>query len=442
MLAADAGGVTALAVALSGGRDSIALLDALVRATPARGIRLAAIHVHHGWSVHADAWAAFCAETCARLGVTFALRCVQLSGAPRRSLEADARRARYAAMVDAARELGIATIALAHHQDDQAESLLLQLGRGAGPRGLAAMAAARHDGGILWLRPLLDLPRKVIDEYIRMRGLAHVDDDSNASPRHRRNALRQSVIPAIAAVLPGYPATLARAARWQAEASQLLDELAAIDAGNAFDGTTLERAALVLLAPPRARNLLRWFLRQHDLAAPSSVRLDAMLGQLRGAKPDARVRLAHAGYEIGLHRGRVMVHAPLPAPYECAWNGESRLALPHGTLAFVTAHGEGISTARLAAEGTVVRMRGGGERLQLDAGRPRRALKSLLQAAGVPPWERASLPLVWCGDALAAVPGIGVDVAFRAGIGEAGVRVEWLPGAARRGQGSSDGKML
>jgi tRNA(Ile)-lysidine synthase len=156
-----------------------------------------------------------------------------------------------------------------------------------------------------------------------------------------------------------------------------------------------------------------------------------MLVQLRSAKPDARVQLVHAGVELGLHRGRIIVHAPQPAPYEFAWQGEGEIALPHGTLAFVATNGDGVSTAQLAMAATVVKPRGGGERLRLDAGGRQRALKSLLQDSGVPHWERAALPLVWCGGALAVVPGIGVDAAFRASVGERGWRVEWAPNDRR-----------
>jgi tRNA(Ile)-lysidine synthase len=426
-LDAHAGGVAVLAVALSGGRDSLVLLDALARLAPQRGMALCAIHVHHGLSAHADEWAAFCAAACARLGLPFALRRVHVRSAARDGIEDAARRERYAALANAAGDLGADAIALAHHQDDQAETLLLQLGRGAGPQGLAAMAPARRAHGLLWLRPLLDLPRAAIDTCVDARAIAHVDDDSNASTRHRRNALRQRVAPALAAVFPGYPGTFARAASLQAEAAQLLDQLAAADARTAIEAGLLDRNTLLALDAPRARNLLRHFLRLHGLPAPSAARLAAMLDQITTARADARVRLAHAGVEIGIHRGQVAVHAPAPAAYALAWQGESTLQLPHGTLAFETVAGEGLCATRLARGAVVVRARSGGERLQLAADRPRQAVKALLRDAGVPHWERGALPTVWCGDALAAVAGIGVDMAFRARPGEAGFRLAWLP---------------
>jgi tRNA(Ile)-lysidine synthase len=172
--------------------------------------------------------------------------------------------------------------------------------------------------GLALLRPFLALPRAAIDAYAAARGLAWVDDESNANTGVKRNFIRHDVAPRLAAAFPGYPVTLVRAAAHQAEAARLIDELAALDAQGAVAddpvaGATLDRTALIVLAaraPHRARNLLRWFLRQHQLAAPSAARLAAMLDQLSGAAPHARVRLVHAGVEVGFHRGRIVVHAP------------------------------------------------------------------------------------------------------------------------------------
>jgi len=420
-------------VALSGGRDSMALLDALAVLAPDLGVALAALHVHHGLSPNADAWAAFCADQCAMRGVPLTVRRARVGRAPGASLEATARTARYAALDAADADI----VALAHHADDQAETLLLQLLRGAGPRGLAAMPAQRAStGGPLLLRPFLALPRAAIDAYAAARGLAWVDDESNANTGVKRNFIRHDVAPRLAAAFPGYPATLARAAGHQAEAARLTDDLALLDAQGAIDtdGTgdaTLDRAALVALAaraPHRARNLLRWFLRRHDLRAPSAARLAAMLDQMVGAAADARVRLPHGGAEVGIHRGRIAVHPPPVAPFAIPWQGEARLALPHGTLEFVPCTGAGIARASLDAGNVTVRTRGGGERIRLAEDRPRHALKRLLQGAGMPLWQRVSLPLIFCGDALAAVPGLGVDTRFQAAAGTPGCRVHWRPG--------------
>jgi tRNA(Ile)-lysidine synthase len=417
-----------LAVALSGGRDSVALLDALCRVAVARGHRLSALHIHHGLSPHADAWQRHCVALCAARGVPLAVRAIAVPRAPQTSLEAVARRLRYTALADAAAATGVRFVALAHHRDDQAETLLLQLLRGAGPHGLAGMPAA-HVGarGVTFVRPLLGVTRAAIDEHARAAQLAWIEDESNAQHRHRRNAVRHVVMPALAQVFPQPSLTLARAAQHQADAARLADDLASIDAADAVAAATLGQAALAALPPHRARNLLRWFLHRQGLPAPSTSRLVEMLRQLAGARADAGVALAHAGVEVGVYRGRIAVHPPAPPAFDIPWCGEDELALPHGRIAFAPARGAGIATAYLAGAVFRVRCRAGGERLQLAADRPRRALSALLQEAGIPPWARRALPLVWRGDALAAAPGVGVDVAFAAPPDEAGVTVTWHP---------------
>jgi tRNA(Ile)-lysidine synthase len=244
---------------------------------------------------------------------------------------------------------------------------------------------------------------------------------------HRRNALRLDVVPAFAATFPGYPATLARAASHQAEAARLADDLAEIDSLSLRVGDGLDRNAFAGLPAHRARNVLRRFLHAHGLRAPSAARLEAMQVQLCTARGDARVELRHDGAAIGVHRGLVVVHAPAPRPFARSWLGEADLALPHGRLSFVPGEGEGIARSRLDGRDVVVRAREGGERLKLAADRPRRALKAWLQEAGVPAWERAALPLVFCDGELAAVAGLGVDVAFAAPHGAASLRLVWRP---------------
>jgi tRNA(Ile)-lysidine synthase len=417
-----------IAVALSGGRDSAALAAAVAALPGVRAREPFAIHVHHGLSPHADAWAASCASLCESLGMPLVVRRVAVDARDPEGVEAAARRVRYRALADAAREAGATAILLAHHQDDQAETLLLQLARGSGPHGLAGMPEARADAsGILWLRPLLGVPRRVVDAWVRSRGLAFVDDESNASPRHRRNALRLEVVPGLARVFPGYPGTLARAAALQAEAAALIDELAVQDLAPLDDGGRLDVAGLARLPAHRARNALRHFLRREGLRAPSAARLASLAGQLALARPDARTEFVHDGVRFGVHRGRLGRRPEAVAAFERGWQGEALLALPHGCLAFVEAIGAGLAASALEGARVVVRSRAGGERLALNPARPRRALKAWLRESGLPPWQRAALPLVFCGDALAAVAGLGVDVAFRAGPDAPGYRLDWQP---------------
>jgi tRNA(Ile)-lysidine synthase len=414
-----------VAVALSGGRDSIALLDACIALRDARAISVVAIHVHHGLSPSADAWAAFCEAHGRSVGVPVQVRRVAVGARPREGVEAAARELRYSALADAARDAGASAILLAHHEDDQAETLLLQLFRGAGPRGLAAMPAAQSESGILWLRPLLGISRNDIDAHVAARGLPFVDDPSNDDARHRRNLIRSQLAPLIARAFPGYPGTLGRAARLQAEAALLLDELAAVDAADAMAGPRLARARLAALPERRARNLLRAFLRANGLRAPGAGRLAEMLRQFVNAAPDRQVRIGHDGRILGVHRGFVVLHEPEIATFEVPWRGEPTIALPHGQMTFEPCDGDGLALDRIGNANVVLRPRTGGERLRLVPAGPSRSVKHLLQEAAVPPWARSRLPLVYCDGILVAVPGIGIDEAWRAGPGRQGVLPTW-----------------
>jgi tRNA(Ile)-lysidine synthase len=414
-----------VAVALSGGVDSMVLLDAMAACANERSIAFSAIHVNHGISPNAERWADFCAAQCASRKVPLATFRLRLERRRGQSLEALARTARYECLSAADAEV----IALAHHADDQAETLLLQLLRGAGPHGLAAMPHYRPGCPAL-LRPLLGLTRASLSAYAAARGLDWIDDESNVDRKHKRNVLRHAVAPLLAADFPGYPGALVRAAAHQAEASTLLDELAALDAAGAVDELGLERARLAALPAARAGNLLRWFMRREGLRRPSRARLSEMLRQLLQAANDAKVSIAHDGREIGVYRGRILIHARPPEPYALAWHGELEVRLPGGVLTFVPVRGAGLCADRLKQVPVSLRSRGGGERIQLATNRPHRAVKKILQEAGLPRWERAALPLVWCGDELAAIPGIGVALAFQAARDGPGWTLAWTPDAA------------
>jgi len=277
------------------------------------------------------------------------------------------------------------------------------------------------------MRPFLCLSRATLAAYARSRKLAWVEDESNANPEHKRNVLRTDVGPRLRAHFPGYPETLARAAQHQADAARLLDELAALDGAVAVDGDALLRERLGRLSSPRAANLLRWFLRREGLRPPPTARLAEMLRQLLDANEDAQVRIACDHSEIGIYRGQIRIHAPPTAPFELRWDGERELQLPGGSLCFEQTSGDGISAAKLAQAPVLLRSRAGGERLRLAANRPHHDVKKLMQQAGLPAWERRALPFVWCGSELAAVAGIGVDVAFRATPGAPGWRLIWTP---------------
>jgi tRNA(Ile)-lysidine synthase len=369
-----------VAVALSGGMDSVVLLHLLKDHADLR-----AVHVHHGLSPNADAWAAFCRKLCRQWRIPLKVARVQVRKSGK-GLEAAAREARYRAF--AAMDADV--IALAHHLDDQAETVLINLLRGSGLRGASGMRAlARFEEKVI-ARPLLDIPRQAIEEYARRHRLQWVEDESNADEALTRNFVRRRLGPQIETRFPRWKSALARAAR------------------------------LFAAKERRAQQLLRSYLESQGLKAPSEAKLAEMLKQL--TSEGAHTKLEHDGRTLRVYRGRVMADSPPPGGFAAIeWKGERRLKIPAlgGELRFKP--GAGIAMDRVKAGGFEVRLRAGGERLQLDPRRPRRTLKNLFQEAGVPPWARSRMPLLFRGADLVWAPGLGVDVRYRG----AGLVPEW-----------------
>ncbi|MGD9788296.1 MAG: tRNA lysidine(34) synthetase TilS [Sulfuricellaceae bacterium] len=411
-----------MALALSGGLDSVVLFDLLLALRLSQGFEFSAIHVHHGLSPNADQWESFCHQLCRRHAVPFQAKRVEISRRPRQSLEALAREARYQAFVHSGHEV----IFLAQHADDQAETFFLQLLRGAGPKGLGAMPEERimPEAGVRLLRPLLDIPRSLLEAYAVQHQLEWVEDESNRDPAYDRNFLRHEILPRLEQRFPGYRQTLGRACRHLAEAGDLLEELAALDAESAVKGEFLDVRILQTLSPARAANLLRHYLSQRRIPLPDTERLHEALRQLREAKEDAQVRIRFGEFEIRRYRWRAVaqkVELELPPDWSCAWRGEEKLDLPGVRLSFERRKGQGISLAMLENQELTLRFRTGGERFQPSCARPSRSLKNLLQESGVPPWRRARLPLLFCREKLLWVPEVGVDCAYQAGDSEIGL---------------------
>jgi tRNA(Ile)-lysidine synthase len=376
-----------LAVGLSGGIDSVVLLHLLRALQRQYGYRLSAVHVNHGLSPNADDWEEFCRVFCRDLGVSFKSFKVKVRK-KRKGLEAAARDARREALS----KLSVDAIALAHHLDDQAETVLLNLLRGAGIEGASGMAAKSRLGSKLLLRPLLHVSRKEIAAYAAEHRLGWIEDESNRNTALTRNFLRHEVGPLLATRFPRWRESLARAAR-------------------NFSRRKSD--------PSQA---MRALLASRDLKAPSEAKLAEMLKQLEAG----RGSIKHEGVMLRFYRGRVFPgkEKTVPRFKPKTWNGEARLPLPAlgGELRFKRVRGRGID-ARLKP--LQVRLRFGGERLKLDARRPHRTLKNLFQEAGVPPWERERLPLLYRGDDLVWAPGLGVDVKFLAASRAEGLMPEW-----------------
>lgn len=418
-----------LCVGLSGGMDSVVLLHALSRlartGTPV--FSLSALHVHHGISPNADAWADYCAGFCRECGVPLDIVPVTVSRDSGEGLEAAARRLRHAVFAGCSADW----LALAHHRDDQAETVLLNLLRGAGVAGAAGMLAERPQAqGPALVRPLLDVPRDVIEGYAAEHGLRWVEDESNEDRHFRRNFLRHEIMPRLEAKFPGARQSLARAAGHFAEAAGLLDDLAAIDrAALAVPSGRIGLAGFNALPLARARNLLRHAWVSAGFRAPDARWIDEAIRQLANVTSLSEICVATVDGELHAYRGELHVvrHFPAPPGEALSWSGEELLPWSGGLLRFVPATGEGILRSLLVDGPVLIKPRQGGERLQPDGKRPRRSLRNLLRENAVPPWERARLPYLWCNGRLAWVGGQGVDVAFSCPPGETGVTPVWEP---------------
>ncbi len=415
-----------LLLGLSGGVDSVVLLHLLVQISPQFSWRLSALHVHHGISPLADSWAVFCTELCAKYSIPLQVEQVDIKPLRSMGTEAAARQLRHAALASQSVDF----IALAHHRDDQVETLLLQLLRGAGVRGASAMPLlkSRHEAPSL-LRPLLDVERSELEAYAHEHELQWVEDDSNKDVSYPRNFLRHQVLPVLQQRFPAYRTTLARSARHFAEAAGLLDELAGQDAIAAIHDERLSVAALRQISSARGKNLLRYFLVQRHAPIPDSTRLDEMLRQLCEAGEGAQIKVTWQDWQLRCYRNHAYVlPVTLPAAeFAIVWQGEAEIILPasHGVLQFERVTGQGLNLAKLQQKIVTIRPRQGSVSIQLDNARPRQSLRNLLQQKSVPPWQRELLPLLYLGDELVCVPDVANAAVYAAQANEEGVLVSW-----------------
>lgn len=440
-------------VGLSGGVDSVVLLHLLDKLSARFSWQISALHVHHGISPNADRWSDFCADLCASLRIFLHIEHVDIAPLREHGIEAAARKLRHAAFARQPCDF----VAVAHHADDQVETLLLQLLRGSGVRGASAMPVLSLkeplairlscqetpvkppvmpkqpqmpglSDSIALVRPLLHCSRREILEYASAHQLRWIEDESNADDNYPRNFLRHRVLPLLGERFPAYRDTLTRSARHFAEATMLLDELARQDGAGKMAGGTIAAETLRSLDPARAKNLLRYFL--HDIGAPMPqlVQLDDMLNQLCNARQDAAVCVNYSGWQVRRYQGRV--HAlPAMADFDrnlmLPWNGENELEWPalHTRLLFQHDRRPGISSAKLQLAPVTLRLRQGGETLRSHPNAATRTLKNLLQEQHVAPWHRDRMPLLYCGEKLVCVPGVAIAAEYLADGHESAIAV-------------------
>jgi tRNA(Ile)-lysidine synthase len=434
----SASGPPAIAIAYSGGLDSAALLHLAHDYAMRHGIALFAFHIHHGLSPNADQWLAHCRQECARLGITFDKRHVTLDGKDKTGVEEAARISRYAALGALCHDHGVPLLLTAHHLDDQAETVLLQLLRGSGVAGLSGMDAANTAPGLLGDpdlligRPLLSVSRADLAYFVSGKQIAHIEDESNLDPRYARNALRHQVMPALAQYFPGFQQRFARTAQHAQSAQRLLIDLAAQDLAVCLDGECLDVNRLKQLDPDRIDNMLRYWFGSRGVRMPSTSWLNEMRTQLLEAKCDAQLCVTHADCHIRRHRDRVFITPKLSEamleepPMAFRWNGEPSMRFANfgGVLHFETTE-QGLDADWLRGQSLAIRLRSGGEKLKPAANRPTKSLKYHYQAHDVPAWERERLPLITTGERLLFAAGIGMDCHYISTGSEPRIRFRW-----------------
>lgn len=417
-------------VAYSGGLDSHVLLHAMTRLREQQPGRVVeAIHVNHALQPSAQQWAEHCSRTCAALQMSCHVLQVDAAPASGESPEAAARHARYQALAGMLQPGDV--LLTAHHRDDQAETLLLQLLRGAGPHGLAAMPVAATFGRGVHLRPLLEFTHAELQNYASEQQLRWIEDPSNAETGFDRNYVRHEIMPRLAARWPAASSLLARSAGHAADAASLLDAMAHSDLAQITgDAGTLSVMQLKTLDPPRQRNVLRAWFRLLRLPLPSAIHIDHILHDVVAVAGDREPCVRWPGAEVRRYRDRLYA-LPLLQVHDVSlvlpWDMQRPLPLPAGlgTLRATPAQGRGLKASLCGAAEVTVRFRHGGERCR-PAGRGHsHELRKLYQEAGIPPWQRDRIPLIYVGSDLAAVGALWCCEPFHAGPGEDGLLLSY-----------------
>ena len=411
-----------IAVALSGGLDSVVLLDTVCKAqTKNQPSQIFAFHIHHGLQKQADDWLIFCEKLAKKYQVHFDFRLLHLVGEEQGNIEARARAGRYEALADLCTEYGIEDLLLAHHQNDQAETVLLQLLRGAGVAGLSGMPNSRvlssKEGEITLWRPLLNQSKKELEAYAKEHKLKWIEDPSNRDMKYRRNAIRKTIIPTLEKIQPEAMINLARSAGLLAEAQTLLDRLARQDGKTIILKDGIQLKQLLELAKkdlPAANNLLRYWLKTNDLTMPSQERLAAWWTDLNIVKAGAQLEWAHDEKRIRLWRGILQIENTNAGTwvFKAIPSSSKTPGLPSQLVK------EARKTGHITQKN-----RSGSEKIQIKANTPRKTLKNLFQESDIPPWQR-NAPLLYINGDLIAVAGVGLSYPHLVHSGPR-VRPEW-----------------
>jgi tRNA(Ile)-lysidine synthase len=410
-------------IAYSGGLDSAVLLSLFHELGKELPLKLRAIHVNHGVSPHAGDWSNHCAQVCEQYGIDLLPHTLASYALSSGSLEADLRDARYGFFATCLAEGDV--LVTAHHQDDQAETILLQLLRGAGPKGLAAMAIVKPFAAGYHGRPLLDFTRDSLQRYADDRQLVWIEDESNQNPKFTRNYLRHEILPLLKARWPSVSATLSRSATYCAEAQTLLEEFAHEIHANVAGSckNTLSVSKLLQCSPERQRLILRCWIHQAGFSMPDAKKLETIQTNVLTAGWDRLPCVSWGLIELRRYRDDLYLMTSL-AEQDLSVAHDWELTIPlHvpgiGVMHAVAGYGRGM---RADLKSVSIRFRQGGENVEIP-GRGRRTLKNLFQEWNVLPWERERVPLIYAEDKLIAVTGYFLHADYAAKSHELGYEI-------------------
>ena len=414
-------------VGLSGGIDSVLLLELLKQQIDSK--RIQAVHINHGLSDNADQWQQFTQDYCRQLDVDYHAEKIQLV-VTGEGIEAAAREARYAVFEKRLKQNGL--LFLAHHADDQVETVLYRLLRGSGSKGLAGIPETRPLGMGQLIRPLLAYSKQAIQREAVERDLNWIEDESNLDDRFDRNYIRNQVIPVIAKRWPDYPQTIMHSAGLSDQANQLskdlaLEDLASLDELNERAGWSISIEALTNLSTLRQRNFLRYWSEIQHLSAPSSKIINEILSSVVGARQDASPEIVWQSQCWARFQNRLYLlnhsNQQVPQDFPISWNMQNCLLLADGSQ--ISAESSKDKGLLVAVESLEVRYRQGGERCKPEGRGHSNSLKKLLLEYQLPPWLRDRVPLFYVNRELVAVGDLWVCEDWVAEPNQSGVKIKW-----------------
>ena len=429
-----------IGVAYSGGLDSSVLLHALCQLQKQKKIphefELHALHINHGLQPQALEWQEHCQTQAEKRGIIFHTRRVQIDTQQGIGIEAAAREVRYAALFAIAQAVALDLILTAHHADDQVETFVLQLLRGAGLAGLTAMPAIskKHANILPIARPLLNRQRRELEAYASKHSLLYIEDFSNQDTRYTRNAIRLNILPMLDKLAPHYRGSILRAIDHLQDTRELVDQISEQD----WQMCALNKQQIVLselrrLSSVRARNVLRYWLQKNGLRAPGTKHLQALYQQMLNAKDDGQPLWAYEDIQIRRYKDTLELQDRFSfddtayKTYPLQWKGEAELAIPifNGRLLFKAQSSDqlGIDADWLMQSSLNAKYYHSHARIKLHAKSVHKTLKNIFQQQAIPVWQRQKRPCIYAEEKLIFVPGIGVDCSVPQTLG--GIFLEW-----------------